>query len=355
MASRRLEAGKKSNPWWVLGTMGAFILTKLKFILSLLKLGSFGGTIISMAISIGAYAIIAPFKLSIGVVLLVFVHEMGHIIAAKRKGLPTSAPIFIPLLGAMINLKRHPRDAATEAYIAFGGPLLGTVGAIAVYLIGWNWHSSLLVVIAYIGFFINLINLLPIHPLDGGRISVAVSRWLWLIGLTVGLVVILYLHLYVMFFFWALFAYDLYKKYVHRSKKSKPNSTWATFEVPLEQLIREQGYIPNIGEYPDLAFETYSTLAGKQKVFMIWPEIGLKALVNLPEQGMIQKTHVAQLERVKKGAAPYLLVRCQVDYVPFVNDAYYQVTVKTRIKFGIAYGMLAILLIGMMYISAGNN
>jgi Zn-dependent protease len=344
-------AEKKNNPWWYLGTIGAFLFAKFKLIISLLKLGTFGGTLLSMAISIWAYALIAPYQLAIGVVLLVFVHEMGHVIAAKQKGLPTSAPIFIPLIGAMINLKRHPRDAETEAYIAFGGPLLGTAGALLVFAIGWYWDSALFIYVAFVGFFINLINLLPIHPLDGGRISVAVSRWLWLVGLTAGLVIIVYFKLYLMFIFWALFAWDLYQKFVRKKGKLKPETTWATYEVPVEPLLNNGVFIPGPEHRRELDFQTYSDLNGKQKVLMIWEEIGLRAQLILPEQGIIEKTFITNIERISKEKGPFLLIRCQVNYYVHQNDAYYEVSPKVRWLYGFAYGLLALLLIYMLVLS----
>lgn len=90
----------------------------------LLLLGKFAGPLISMGITIGAYALISPIWFAIGFVMLILVHELGHVLAAKRKGLPVSAPLFIPFVGALITMKRHPKDAVTEAYIAYGGPLI---------------------------------------------------------------------------------------------------------------------------------------------------------------------------------------------------------------------------------------
>lgn len=172
-----------------------------------------------MAITIGTYAIIYPWGFAVGFVLLLFVHELGHVLAAKRKGLPVSAPLFIPFLGALITMKRQPLDAQTEAYVAMGGPLLGTVGAMAVYAGAYATDSPLLYALSYVGFFLNLINLLPIHPLDGGRISTAVTRWLWLVGLLGGIVVVVYLKSFLFFLIWAFFAYDLYKNMLNAIKR----------------------------------------------------------------------------------------------------------------------------------------
>jgi Zn-dependent protease len=347
------QSKKNKKNWWYIGTIGVFLLTKIKVLLPLLKLGTAGGTILSMIVSVWAYALIAPFQTALGVVLLIFVHEMGHVIASKQKGLPASAPIFIPLLGALINLKRNPRDAETEAYIAMGGPLLGTAGALVVFFIGWQLDSPLWIHIAWIGFFLNLINLLPIHPLDGGRIAVAVTRLLWLVGLVAGFVIIIYLSSFILLFIWALFAWDLYKKYVRKKGKSKPNSTWGTFEVEVAPLLRQGLFIPGSEHQRDLAFQTYSDLEdGGQKVVIIWEEMGIQGLLKMHEQGLLKRVFVSKVDQVTKEGTAYLVIRCQVDYYPHENTAYYEVTSKVRWKFGLTYASLAIFLMYLMYISS---
>jgi Zn-dependent protease len=107
---------------------------------------------------------------------------MGHYIAARQCGLDVGAPTFIPFVGAWIELKDQPHDAEVEAYVALAGPLIGSIGAVAVYLAGRQLDSNLLLAIAYAGFFLNLINLLPVSPLDGGRITAVISPRIWLIG-----------------------------------------------------------------------------------------------------------------------------------------------------------------------------
>ena len=117
--------------------------------------------------------------------LLIFVHECGHLIAAKRIGLKVGAPVFIPFMGAFIALKEAPRNAWIEAQVGIGGPLLGTAGAAVcdgLYLVSGN---ALFRALAFIGFFLNLFNLAPLGFLDGGRIVTALSPWLWLVGLAV--------------------------------------------------------------------------------------------------------------------------------------------------------------------------
>lgn len=349
---RRERNANKKKPLWVLGALGAFFLTKIKTILPLMKLGTVGGAVISMMVSVGAYALIAPLQLAIGFVLLILIHELGHVFAARQKGLPTSAPVFIPLIGAIVNMKRHPRDAETEAYIAMGGPVLGSIGALIALLIGWQWDIPLFMALAYIGVLLNLLNLLPIQPLDGGKIAIAVSRWLWLLGLVVGIVVIVWLKLYFLFVLWAWFAWDLYRKYIASRTGKKGHSTWASFEIPASQIEERGGFLPGTDHRRDLEFTTFSELNGKQKVVLYWDQIGFRGLVPLAEQGLITQAFVHRVDRRKKEGKLMLVIRVQVDYDSYENDAYYEVPVASRWKFGCAYALLACLLLILMYVVA---
>lgn len=149
----------------------------LKFLPVVLKTGG------SMLLSIGAYAWLYGWKFAVGFVVLLFVHEMGHSIAAKACGLKVSAPVFIPFLGAQILLKEMPPNAWVEAIVGYGGPLLGTIGGMAAFVIGVLTGSPLFYALASSAFFLNLFNLVPIIPLDGGRIVTAISPWLWIVGI----------------------------------------------------------------------------------------------------------------------------------------------------------------------------
>jgi len=143
------------------------------------KLLASGG---SMLISVVVYAWIYGWRYAVGFVALLFVHEMGHYIAARHKGLNVGAPTFIPFVGAWIELKDLPHDAQTEAYVGLGGPLLGTVGAVLVYFAARNWGVDWLLAVAYSGFFLNLFNLIPLSPFDGGRITAVLSPRIWFLG-----------------------------------------------------------------------------------------------------------------------------------------------------------------------------
>jgi Zn-dependent protease len=141
----------------------------------------------SIFVSAAVYIWIGGWAFGIGFIVLLFVHEMGHVLEAKRQGLPVSAPYFIPLMGAMIMLKRMPQDAWHEALNGLAGPILGTLGAVGFWIAGSALDSRPLVALAFIGFLLNLFNLLPVLPLDGGRAVAAIHPTIWAVGL-VGLI-----------------------------------------------------------------------------------------------------------------------------------------------------------------------
>lgn len=336
---------------WVLGAIGLFLLSKGKALLIILKASKYGGALISIFVSIWAYALLFPISTSIGLVVMILIHELGHVFAAKQKGLPVSAPMFIPFLGAFIMMKKHPKDAATEAYVAIGGPVLGTVGALVTLWLGLMWDSTMLIVIAKIGFLINLINLLPIHPLDGGRIATAVTRWLWLVGLVGGLIVIVYLKSPLLFIIWALFAWELYQKYVKNKGKGRSSGITSQIEVPFA-YIQMNGYIiPEEGHRRELAYQTYSNIEGQeQKVTVHWPSIGLNQTISLPQQGLLHKVHITRIQHLPEEAPSKLLIHCKIEYELFENDQYYEVSASTRKNFGLAYGALALILFYMLHV-----
>ena len=146
------------------------------------KLGKVALTGGTMLLSVFAYALVFGWWYAVGFVLLILVHEMGHFIAARRRGLDVGAPTFIPFVGAWIELKDQPHDAEMEAYIGIAGPLAGTAGALACYFLARNYQSDLLLALSYAGFFINLFNLIPLSPLDGGRVTAVLSPRVWLLG-----------------------------------------------------------------------------------------------------------------------------------------------------------------------------
>jgi Zn-dependent protease len=156
--------------------IGVAIIAFFKYLPLLLKTGG------TMLLTVWVYAMFWGVWFAVGFVLLILVHECGHLIAAKRIGLKVGAPVFIPFMGALIALKEAPHNAWIEAQVGIGGPLLGTVGAIVCEIIYLATGNLMFRSLAYTGFFLNLFNLMPVGFLDGGRIVTALSPWLWIIG-----------------------------------------------------------------------------------------------------------------------------------------------------------------------------
>ena len=158
------------------------MIKALLLLLSALKLGKVLTVAGTMAISVVAYSFVFGWWYAVGFVLLILVHEMGHYIAARQRGLNVGVPTFIPFVGAWIALKEQPMNAETEAYVGFAGPLVGTVGALICYFLARYYDNSLLLALSYAGFFINLFNLIPLSPFDGGRITAVLSPRIWFFG-----------------------------------------------------------------------------------------------------------------------------------------------------------------------------
>ncbi|MFL5887345.1 MAG: site-2 protease family protein [Thermoleophilaceae bacterium] len=156
--------------------------TKLKLLLVLLPKVKLFTTAGSMLVSIGAYSLLWGWKFALGFVLLLLVHEMGHVIQLRREGVPASAPLFIPFMGAVVGMKKLPDDAAAEARTGLAGPVLGSVGALGALALYGATGNELFRALAFFGFFLNLFNLLPVLPLDGGRAMAALTPWMWILG-----------------------------------------------------------------------------------------------------------------------------------------------------------------------------
>jgi Zn-dependent protease len=155
---------------------------KLKALLLLLPKLKLFTTSASMLVSIAAYSLIWGWKFALGFVLLLLVHEYGHVLQLRREGVPASAPLFIPFLGAVVGMKRMPDDAGAEARVGLAGPVLGTVGCLVPLALYFATGDDFWRALAFVGFFLNLFNLLPVLPLDGGRAMAALTPWMWVVG-----------------------------------------------------------------------------------------------------------------------------------------------------------------------------
>jgi Zn-dependent protease len=158
-------------------------MLKLLFaLLNAAKLGPLLKTGGTMLVSVGAYALVFGWWYAVGFVLLIFCHEMGHFMAARQRGLNVGAPTFIPFVGAWIELKQLPHDVETEAYVGIAGPVVGSLAALACFFFAIIQDSTLMLALAYAGFMINLFNLIPLSPFDGGRVTAIISPKVWLLG-----------------------------------------------------------------------------------------------------------------------------------------------------------------------------
>ena len=146
------------------------------------KLGPALWSSLSIFLSIWTYALFFGWPFAVGFVGLIFVHELGHYIAARDRGLDVGLPIFLPFIGAWIALKEQPMNAETEAYIAYAGPFIGTLGAFGCYWMGKESGDAFWLALAKSGFVLNLFNMIPVSPLDGGRITAVLSPRFWLLG-----------------------------------------------------------------------------------------------------------------------------------------------------------------------------
>lgn len=172
------HAGRAGAAGCALGAGLVAMLSKVAIV------GKFLIPFASALLSIGAYALLfGGWQVGLGIVVLLFIHEMGHFFIIRAKGLPASLPVFIPLVGAYVAMRSMPQDARDEAEIAIAGPIAGAIAGATCYLIFLQTDQHLFLLLAYFSFLINLLNLIPVSPLDGGRIVGAISRWIWPLGL----------------------------------------------------------------------------------------------------------------------------------------------------------------------------
>jgi Zn-dependent protease len=212
--------GEQRPPWWrrFIGWIGAALVAALKFgkaallLLPKIKLLSTGGT---MLVSIAAYTLIWGWQFAVGFVVLLFIHEMGHVIQLRREGIEASAPVFVPFLGALVWAKSLGDNAAAEARVGLAGPVLGSLGAAASWAIGAATGNNLFVALAFTGFFLNLFNLIPVTPLDGGRAFAALSPWMWFVGLFAFALLAFVASSPIMIVFLLIGAFDVYRRWKH--------------------------------------------------------------------------------------------------------------------------------------------
>ncbi len=172
------DPAHNSKAKWGKGAAGVgstllLALSKAKFLLlGLTKIT----TLLSMLAFAGVYWSIYGWKFAVGIVLLIYVHEMGHVIALNGYGIPASAPMFIPGFGAFISMRGHSITRVQDSRVGLAGPLYGMGGALLTLAAGYASGSKMLMAIAHFTAFINLFNLIPVWQLDGGRGFASLTR-----------------------------------------------------------------------------------------------------------------------------------------------------------------------------------
>ena len=213
--------GEQRRPWWKRAGSGLLaallvIAAKLKTILLFLPKLKVLTTSGSMLVSVAAYSLIWGWKFAVGFVVLLFVHEMGHVIQLRREGVPASAPVFIPFLGAAVWARSLGGNALAEARVGLAGPVLGSLGAAALVPVAKVTGSDFWYALAFTGFFLNLFNLLPVVPLDGGRAFAAMAPWMWFAGFFAIVVLVFVWPNPIIVLIAVLAAFELYRRWQQR-------------------------------------------------------------------------------------------------------------------------------------------
>lgn len=270
--SKKVEStsAKKRN-WFTLPLMLLAKSTKIVKAVKLFKFTKVLVTASSMALSALIYSLSLGPWFGIGFVLLLFVHEMGHVAVMNRYGHKVSGPVFIPMLGAVIFAPKFG-SAEEEAAIGYGGPLAGTVAS-AVLLGLWAvlpGRHDILLALSYVSAYLNLFNLLPIRPLDGGRITQAIGSWFLWIGLASLGIFSFYLRKPFVLFLWIIVLGD-YKKWPAGMRAILGTGCWVTM-VALMIFSADTGQ--------DLAVNVFDGFLGAIIVLAMlfeWQKVGEKA------------------------------------------------------------------------------
>jgi Zn-dependent protease len=242
---KRRDPSRRSRLKRRLGALAAALIalaSKLKAVLLLLpklKLFTTAGT---MLVSIAAYTFVFGFPFATGFVLLLLVHEMGHVIQLRREGIKASAPMFIPFLGAVISARSLGDNALAEARVGLAGPILGSIGSAACILV---WHATGADVwraLAFTGFFLNLFNLLPVTPLDGGRAMAAMAPWMWFAGFAAMIALALVFPNPILFVIIVFAGFDLHRRW--RARKTNSPEQQAYYRVaPIDRVLVAAVYL----------------------------------------------------------------------------------------------------------------
>jgi Zn-dependent protease len=196
----------------------------------------------SMLVSVGAYALIWGWTFAVGFVALLFVHEMGHYIQLRREGVKPSGMVFIPFLGAAVGARSLGGSALAEARVGLAGPILGSLATAALLPIAAATDNDFWRALAFTGFFLNLFNLLPVVPLDGGRAMAAMAPWMWFVGFGAMLVLLFLWPNPILLIIVLLGGFETYRRWKQRKHGEEGNAEYYRVK-PLHRLLVAGVYV----------------------------------------------------------------------------------------------------------------
>jgi len=213
-----------------------------KALLLLLPKAKLLTTSASMLVSVGAYALIWGWKFAVGFVALLFLHEMGHYIQLRREGVKPSGMVFIPFLGAAVGTRSLGGSALAEARVGLAGPILGSLATAALLPIAASTGDDFWYALAFTGFFLNLFNLLPVVPLDGGRAMAAMAPWMWFVGFGAIVVLVFLWPNPILILIALLGGYETYRRWKQRKKGEEDNADYYRVR-PVHRLMVAGVYV----------------------------------------------------------------------------------------------------------------
>ena len=223
--------------------IGLYALWRVgKWLLVLLPKAKVLTTSLSMLVSVGAYALIWGWRFAAGFVLLLFIHEMGHYIQLRREGVKPSGMVFIPFLGAAVGTRSLGGSALAEARVGLAGPILGSLAVVALLPIAAATDDDFWRALAFTGFFLNLFNLLPVVPLDGGRAMAAMAPWMWFVGFGAIVVLVFLWPNPILILIALLGGFETYRRWRQRKQGEEGNAQYYRVR-PLHRLLVAGVYV----------------------------------------------------------------------------------------------------------------
>jgi Zn-dependent protease len=213
-----------------------------KALLLLLPKAKLLTTSASMLVSVGAYALIWGWKFAVGFVALLFLHELGHYIQLRREGVKPSGMVFIPFLGAAVGTRSLGGSALAEARVGLAGPILGSLATAALLPIAAATDDDFWRALAFTGFFLNLLNLLPVVPLDGGRAMAAMAPWMWFVGFGAIVVLVLLWPNPILILIALLGGFETYRRWKQRKAGEEGNAEYYRVR-PVHRLLVAAVYV----------------------------------------------------------------------------------------------------------------